>query len=114
MPFFLGRSEKSDFAGDGFEENGALHAGIPILELSTEMIEEPEEQAEAKTQEEAGNDGEVEGGVLTAMDDVAGKAAEAERKFRAEEEQATHENECETDEQNGAAEFAKRVHDPSL
>lgn len=79
-------------------------------DLFPRVIEEPEEQAEAEAQDEASDYGEVEGGVLTAMDDVAGKTAETERKFCAEEEQTTNEDEPETDEQNGAAEFAERVH----
>jgi len=46
--------------------------------------EEPEEKREGDAQNEAGDDGEVKGSVFTAMDDVAGEAAEAQRQPPAE------------------------------
>jgi hypothetical protein len=48
------------------------------------VIDEPEEQAQGDAEDEARNDRKVDPGVFAAMDDVAGKAAEAKRKFAAE------------------------------
>ena len=47
------------------------------------MREEPEEEKQNETQDEAGDDGEIEGGVFTAVDDVAGEAAETKGEFSA-------------------------------
>jgi hypothetical protein len=52
--------------------------------LAAELGEKPEEQREAKAEDEAGNDGEIEGGVFTAVDDVAREFTEAEGEFGAE------------------------------
>jgi hypothetical protein len=46
--------------------------------------EEPEKKREADAQDEARDDWKVERGVFAAMDDVAGKAAEAKRQLFAE------------------------------
>jgi len=48
------------------------------------MGEEPEEKRKTQAEDKARNDREVEGSVFAAMDDVAGKAAESQRKFSAE------------------------------
>ncbi len=48
------------------------------------MGEEPEEKRKAQAEDKARNDGKVEGSVFAAMDDVAGKAAELQRKLSAE------------------------------
>jgi len=41
------------------------------------MGEEPEEQRKPKAEEEAGDDREIESGVLTAVEDIAGKFSKA-------------------------------------
>jgi hypothetical protein len=46
--------------------------------------EEPKEQRKAEAEDEAGDDGEIEGGVFTAVDDVAGEFTETEGEFGAE------------------------------
>ena len=74
------------------------------------MGEEPEEERKAKAEEEAGDDGEIESGVLAAVDDVAGKAAEAKRELAAEIKKSADEDEEAAEEKKGAAEFAERVH----
>jgi hypothetical protein len=48
--------------------------------------------------------------VFAAVDDVAGEAAEAERKFSAEIEKSANEDEKAAEEEKCAAEFAKRIH----
>jgi hypothetical protein len=78
--------------------------------LATKMGEEPEGEREDETENEAGDDGEVEGGVFTAMNDVAGEAAETEGEFAAEVEKGADEDEEAAENEEGAAEFAKRVH----
>ena len=48
------------------------------------MGEQPEQKRKAEAEDEAGKDGEIEGGVFTAVDDVAGEVTEAEGEFGAE------------------------------
>jgi hypothetical protein len=43
--------------------------------LTTEMGEEPEDGREDDADDQAGDDGEIEGSVLAALNDVAGEAA---------------------------------------
>jgi hypothetical protein len=76
--------------------------------------EEPEEQAQTDTEEQAGDDREIEGGVLAAVDDVAGETAETKGKFTAEVEKPTDEDKKATEEKENAAEFAKRIHNGIL
>ena len=52
--------------------------------LAAEVREEPEEEGKCCTEDEAGDDREIEGGVFAAMDDVAGELSEAKREFAAE------------------------------
>ena len=74
------------------------------------MSKKPEEEREAKAEDETGDDGEIESGVFAPMDDVAGEVAEtpwefsAEIKYRANGEEQGAENE------EGAAEFADGIH----
>lgn len=75
------------------------------------MAEEPEEKAQADRQEKASHDGEVKGGVLAAMDDIAGQAAEAKRHPGAEKEERASEGEHSTEDEENAAEFAERIHE---
>jgi hypothetical protein len=71
---------------------------------------EPNEERKANAEEEAGDNGKIKGAVFTAVDDVAGEAAEAEGKFGTEVENRADEDEEGTEEEERAAEFAKRVH----
>ena len=48
------------------------------------------------------------------MDDIAGKTAEAERKFAAEIKEGADDDEKEANEQQHAAEVAKRIHKKSV
>ena len=54
------------------------------MNLATKVIDDPEDQAEGDTEEDAGSKREIEGAVIAAMDYVSGKAAEAEGKLAAE------------------------------
>ncbi len=74
------------------------------------MGEQPKEEREGGAEEEASDDGEVESGVFTTMDDVARKAAKAEGQFATKVEKNTDEDEEAAEEQESAAEFAKGVH----
>jgi hypothetical protein len=59
------------------------------------MGEEPEEEGKGGAEDEAGDDGEIEGGVFAAMDDVAGEFAESERELSsAEIEDRAEDGEC--------------------
>jgi hypothetical protein len=60
--------------------------------------EKPEEQGNSEAEYEAGHDGEIEGGVFTAMDDVAGKFSETEGELSAEVENGTDDGEQATEE----------------
>jgi hypothetical protein len=46
--------------------------------IAAEVVDEPEKQGESGAQDETRDDGEVEGGVWSAMDDVSGEFAQAE------------------------------------
>ena len=74
------------------------------------MREEPEEQRECGAEEEAGDDGKVERGVFAAVDDVAGKFSQAERELCAKVKKSANKDEESAENEEGAAEFAKRVH----
>lgn len=63
---------------------------------AAEMVDDPENQAEQNADDDAGDQREVEGGALAAMDDVAGQAAEAKGKFGSEIEEGAD------DDENGA------------
>jgi hypothetical protein len=76
--------------------------------------EEPENHGEDHAQDEAGDDGEIESGVLAAMNDVTGKAAEAKRKFAAEVEETTSDDEKSAEEKERAAEVAEGIHRRSV
>jgi hypothetical protein len=52
--------------------------------LAAEVREEPEEKGKCCAEDEAGEDGEIEGGVFAAMDDVAGEFSEAKRELATE------------------------------
>jgi hypothetical protein len=75
------------------------------------MADEPEEKGEDEAEDEAGDDGEIKSGVLSAMNDVAGKASQAKRQLAAEEKKSADEDEETTKNQERAAEFAERLHE---
>jgi hypothetical protein len=78
---------------------------------ATKMREEPEEEREDSAEEEAGDDREVEGSVFAAVDDVAWKFSEAEGEFCGEVEKSADKDEkAAKEEEENAAEFAKRLH----
>ena len=79
---------------------------------AAEVRNEPEKKRKADAKEKAGNDGEIKSGVLAAMDDVAGKMAQPERKFSAKEEEDAKQQEKTAKKDRRTAEFAKRIHDP--
>jgi hypothetical protein len=80
------------------------------LPLTAEVRKKPEEERERETEDEAGDDGEVEGGVLAAVDDVTGKASQAERQLAPEEKKSTDKEEEAAEKKKGAAEFAEGIH----
>jgi hypothetical protein len=71
------------------------------------MGQEPEEQSQSDADHQAGNYREIESGVLAAMDDVAGKPAEAQRKFSAEVEKRADDDEEPSQNEEGAAYIAE-------
>jgi hypothetical protein len=84
------------------------------MRLAAEVREEPIEKRKGETENEAGDDGEIESGVLAAMDDVAGETAEAEGEFTAEIEESADEDEETAQEKKHAAEFTERIHKQSV
>jgi len=60
------------------------------------------------------HDWKVEGGVLAAMNDIAGQAAKAERQARSEIKHGSNDNANRAKNQKGPSEFAERVHTASL
>jgi hypothetical protein len=107
------KEEKNRREGDnGSSAKGYLERGVAGegQELAPEVREEPEEQAQAKAENEAGDDGEVKGSVFAAMNDVAGKAAEAKRKLAAEVEECAEKSQESAKQKQGSAKFAERIH----
>ena len=78
------------------------------------MREEPEEQSQDDADDQAGDDGEIESGVLAAMDDVAGETTEAERQFGAEVKESAEDDEKTAQDEESAAEIAERFHKRSI
>jgi hypothetical protein len=78
------------------------------------MREEPEEEGKRGAEDETSNDGEIKSGVFAAMNDIAGKFAEAEGKLSAEKKKRTDDAEESCEEEEGAAEFAQGMHKGSL
>src|SRR5260370_5832251 len=79
--------------------------------LFAEMSKKPEEERECGAKDQAGDDGEIEGGVFAAMDDVAGKFSKAEGEFAAEVKKNADKDEEGAENEERAAEFAERIHD---
>jgi len=88
----------------------AANADSDKRRLATEVGEEPEKQAQADTEEQAGDDRKVKCGVLAAVDNVAGQAAEAEGELGTEIENRAEEDQESAEEKKCAAEFTKGVH----
>ncbi len=74
------------------------------------MGKEPEEESEHGAEYETGDDWEIEGGVVTTVDDVARKVAKAEGQFATKVEKSADEDEEAAEEKESASEFAKGVH----
>jgi hypothetical protein len=60
--------------------------------LAAEVRNDPEEEREHDTYDEAGNDGKVERGVFAAVNDVAGQFSQAKGEFTAKIEESTDKN----------------------
>jgi hypothetical protein len=78
--------------------------------LAAKVGEKPEENRQNDADDETSDDREVEGGVFAAVDDIAGEAAEAEWETAAEIENRAGDDGDGAEEEEGAAEFAERVH----
>ena len=74
------------------------------------MGEEPEEKREGEAENEASHDGEIEGGVFAAVDDVAGKPAKTKREFAREIKKRAEEDKEAAEVEKHAAKIAKRIH----
>jgi hypothetical protein len=81
---------------------------------SAEVGKEPQKQAQADTEEKAGDDRKVKGGVFATMHDVSGEAAETEGELGAEAENGAEEDQESAEEKERAAELAKGVHSEIL
>jgi hypothetical protein len=105
-------------SGRGNYISGELYAWKNLatrrVVLSAEMGEKPEEERKCEAEDEAGDDGEIEGGVFAAVDDVAGKFAEAEGKFATEIEKSAKDDKKAAEKEQSAAEFTEGVHRLSL
>jgi hypothetical protein len=74
------------------------------------MSGKPEEKRESDAEYEAGDDGEVERGVFTAMDDVTREVAKAKGEFLAEVKKSAYDDEETAENEEGAAEFSEGIH----
>jgi hypothetical protein len=78
--------------------------------LTAEARDKPKEQRKRGAKYEARDDREIESDVLAAMDDIAGKFSEAKREFAAEVQKSAQNNKEPAEDEDGATEFAERVH----
>jgi hypothetical protein len=85
-----------------------------VVGLTAEAGEKPEEERKSGAENQASDDGEIESGVLAAVDNVAGKAAEAEREFVAEIKYGAEDGEENAEDEEGASEIAERIHKQSV
>lgn len=83
---------------------------IVSVELLADVREKPKDERDAETQQQTGNDREVERGVFAAMHDVTREAAEAEWEFTAEVEKSPEHGEEAAENKESAAEVAQRIH----
>lgn len=72
--------------------------------LATEMIDEPEDEAERNAHDETRSDGKVEGGVFAAMDYVPRKA---EGELTAKKEKCAHEEQDSSEDEQSSTEIAE-------
>jgi len=75
------------------------------------VIDQPEEERKTEAEEEARDDGEVEDGVLAAVNDVAGEFSEPEGKLSTEVQKRADRDEEAAKEEEHTAEFAERIHE---
>lgn len=75
--------------------------------LPPEVVYEPDDEAENDADDGTSDDWEIESAMSAAMDDIAGKASEAERKFAAKVEESADGDECRAKEKQRAAEVAE-------
>jgi hypothetical protein len=80
------------------------------VHFSGGVREEPEQDGEGDADDQAGDNRKVEGGVLAAMNDIAGQAAKAERQARSEVQRSSNNNANRAKDQKGPSKFAERVH----
>ena len=72
---------------------------------------EPEEQRESGAEDEAGDDGKVEGGVFAAVDDVARQAAKAQGELAAKVKESAENDQEDAQNEEHTAKFAEGVHE---
>lgn len=78
------------------------------------MGKQPEEKREGGAEEQAGDDGKVESGVFSAVNDVAGKFSKAKGELVPEIKKHTDQNEKRSEENERASEIAKGLHNSIL
>jgi hypothetical protein len=84
---------------------------LGLAASAAEVRKEPEKKREDGAEEQAGNDGKIEGGMFAAVDDVARKFSKAKGEFAAEVKDSADERKQSAKEEDSSAEFAERVHD---
>ena len=75
------------------------------------MSKEPKEQRESGAEDEAGDDGKVEGRVFAAVDDVARETAEAQGELAAKVKESADNDQEDAKNEEHTAEFAEGVHE---
>jgi hypothetical protein len=78
--------------------------------LAPEMGEEPEEQRKSKAEEEAGGDREIESGVLTAVEDIAGEFSKAKGESAVEIQHRASDDHHGAKQHQESAEIARWIH----
>ena len=78
--------------------------------LKPELINDPHNQAENYADDQAGDQREVEGAALAAVDDVSRQAAQAERQLVAEIKERAQDHEHGSHENQRASELLRRLH----
>jgi hypothetical protein len=84
---------------------------------AAEEIHDPENKGESHAEKNAGDDRKIKAAVAAVVGDVAGKAAEAERKFRTGEKESTRDDEDNAYDKEHFAKFAdgiRRIHGKRL
>src|SRR5262245_15153326 len=83
------------------------HGEQTAEESATELRNQPEEKGERDADHDCGSDRKIEGGVFAAVDDVAGKAAEAEREFAGEKQERACGGQDEAEDQEDTTQLAE-------